>query len=191
MNYWLIFITFIAVNLDFFFILLCLVNKYPLRDVVLGYLIGVGLLVTASFLIGKDLALFLPEWLLSILGILPIYMALHYNDEEAATTSRRSSPVVIVLITYLAVCSGCNLSIFLPVLTGLSSGQFSLALLFILALTVLAVLLISQVGKVLMVAQLMDKYSEKLMKVIYIGVGLYVFYDSGLISHLAQAVGLV
>lgn len=191
MNYWLIFITFIAVNLDFFFILLCLVNKYPLRDVVLGYLIGVGLLVTASFLIGKALALFLPEWLLSILGILPIYMALHYNDEEAATTSRRSSPVVIVLITYLAVCSGCNLSIFLPVLTGLSSGQFSLALLFILALTVLAVLLISQVGKVLMVAQLMDKYSEKLMKVIYIGVGLYVFYDSGLISHLAQAVGLV
>lgn len=191
MNYWLIFITFIAVNLDFFFILLCLVNKYPLRDVVLGYLIGVGLLVTASFLIGKALALFLPEWLLSILGILPIYMALHYNDEEAATTSRRSSPVVIVLITYLAVCSGCNLSIFLPVLTGLSSGQFSLALLFILALTVLAVLLISQVGKVLTVAQLMDKYSEKLMKVIYIGVGLYVFYDSGLISHLAQAVGLV
>ena len=49
MNYWLLFVTFIAVNLDFFFILLCLVNKYPLRDVIIGYMIGVALLVTSSF----------------------------------------------------------------------------------------------------------------------------------------------
>lgn len=191
MNYGLIFITFIAVNLDFFFILLCLVNKYPLRDVIIGYVLGVGLLVIASFLIGKALALFLPEWILGVLGILPIYMALHDNDEEANQQSTTRSPIVIVLITYLAVCTGCNLSIFLPILTGLSTNQFGIALLFILVLTMLVVILIKQVGQIPVIARLMDKYSEKVMKVIYIGVGLYVFYDSGLISHLAQAIGLV
>ena len=191
MNYGLIFITFIAVNLDFFFILLCLVNKYPLRDVIIGYVLGVGLLVIASFLIGKALALFLPEWILGVLGILPIYMALQDNDEEANQQSTTRSPIVIVLITYLAVCTGCNLSIFLPILTGLSTNQFGIALLFILVLTMLVVILIKQVGQIPVIARLMDKYSEKVMKVIYIGVGLYVFYDSGLISHLAQAIGLV
>ncbi len=191
MNYGLIFITFIAVNLDFFFILLCLVNKYPLRDVIIGYVLGGGLLVIASFLIGKALALFLPEWILGVLGILPIYMALHDNDEEANPQSATRSPIAIVLITYLAVCTGCNLSIFLPILTDLSTNQFGIALLFILVLIMLVVILIKQVGKIPVITRLMDKYSEKVMKVIYIGVGLYVFYDSGLISHLAQAIGLV
>ena len=191
MNFWLIFITFIAVNLDFFFILLCLVNQYPLRDVIVGYVIGVAILVTASFAAGKALALFLPEWLLGFLGILPIYMALHDNDEEAGENKTTHSPVWIVLLTYLAVCSGCNLSIFLPVLTGLPLSQFGLALAFILVLTVLVVIIIKQIGRIPVITRFMNKYSELMMKVVYIGVGIYVFFDSGLISHLVRLAGLV
>ena len=191
MNYWLLFVTFIAVNLYFFFILLCLVNKYPLRDVIIGYMIGVALLVTSSFAAGKVLALFFPEWLLGFLGILPIYMALHDNDEDPNQQSATRSQILIVLITYLAVCSGCNLSIFLPILTGISLNHFGLALSFILTLTILVVILIKEIGKLSPVARFMDKYSELLMKIIYIGVGIYVFFDSGLIRHLAQWGGLV
>ena len=171
--------------------MLCLVNKYPLRDVIIGYVIGVALLVTASFAAGKVLTLFLPEWLLGFLGILPIYMALHDNNEDSNHQSTTRSPILIVLITYLAVCSGCNLSIFLPILTGIPLGHFGLALSFILILTILVVILIKEIGKLPPVAQFMDKYSELLMKIIYIGVGIYVFFDSGLIRHLAQWVGLV
>lgn len=35
MNWWIIFITFLAVNLDFFFILIFLLERYNLRDVIL------------------------------------------------------------------------------------------------------------------------------------------------------------
>ena len=38
MNWWIIFITFLAVNLDFFFILIFLLERYNLRDVIIGYL---------------------------------------------------------------------------------------------------------------------------------------------------------
>ena len=118
-------------------------------------------------------------------------MALHDNDEDPNHQSTTRSPMLIVLITYLAVCSGCNLSIFLPILTGIPLGHFGLALSFILILTILVVILIKEIGKLSPVARFMDKYSKLLMKIIYIGVGIYVFFDSGLIRHLAQWVGLV
>ncbi|MCH5385783.1 TMEM165/GDT1 family protein [Limosilactobacillus reuteri] len=70
MNWWIIFITFLAVNLDFFFILIFLLERYNLRDVIIGYLGALLVLVTISFLLGKTLAIFLPDrcWLLCFLG---------------------------------------------------------------------------------------------------------------------------
>lgn len=185
MNWWIIFITFIAVNLDFFFILLCLLEQYNVKSVIIGYLSALLILVTISFLAGKTLSLFLPEWILGVLGILPIYMAIHDNDEDPAA-SHKYGPILTTLVTYLAVCAGCNLSIFLPVLTDLSLRQFGLALLFIACLSVIAVILIKGIGNLGPIKQLMNRYSEPLMKIIYVGVGCYVFWDSGLISHLIK-----
>ena len=125
----------------------------------------------------------MPEWSLGILGILPIWMAIHDNDENAKRAEMQSS-ILTVLITYLAVCSGCNLSIFLPILTGVSFVHFGEVLLFVAIFTVMIVLLLKGIGKIPVINKLMTKYSEFLMKVVYIGVGLYVFWDSGLVSHL-------
>lgn len=183
MNWWIIFITFIAVNLDFFFILIFLLDRYNLKSVLIGYLGALLFLVTISFLLGKTLSLFLPEWILGILGILPIYMALHDNDEDNTDTGKHG-PIITTLVTYLAVCAGCNLSIFLPILTNLTFRQFSQALLFIIVLSILIVILIKFIGNIPFIKQVMNRYSEILMKVIYIGVGCYVFWDSGLLTHL-------
>lgn len=187
MNPTLIFITFLAVNLDFFFILLFLLDRYRTRDVLVGYLLGIALLLVVSFFVGKTLSLFLPEWLLGVLGLLPIYMALHDNDEDPGQNSSHG-PVVATLITYLAVCSGCNVSIFLPVLTGESGRGFILTVVFVLFLAAVAVILIKRFGTLPAVKHLLAHYGELMMKVVYIGVGLYVFYDSGLISHLINLV---
>lgn len=187
MNWWIIFITFIAVNLDFFFILLCLLDRYNVKKIIIGYLCALLVLVTISFLLGKTLALFLPEWFLGILGILPIYMALHDNDDQP-NQSQKYGPILTTFITYFAVCAGCNLSIFLPILTSLSIRQFLLALIFVAGLSIVAVLLINAIGNLPLIKRVMTRYSEPLMKLIYIGVGLYVFWDSGLISHLIKMV---
>lgn len=80
MNYWLLALTFLSVNLDFFFILLFLLKRYRVPQVMLGYLLGTVILMSMSFAIGKALAAFLPEWLLGILGFLPIWMAIHDDD---------------------------------------------------------------------------------------------------------------
>ena len=183
MNYWLLTPTFISVNRDFFFMLLFVRQKYRVGQVMLGYLLGVLLLVTLSFAAGKVLATLLPEWLLGILGVLPIYMALHDDDDDPATQSRHH-PAVTVLITYLSVCAGCNLAIFLPVLAGVGLGHFSTVLLFIGTLTVVAVAVIHLIAALPWVTKCMTRFGERLMKVCYVLIGLYVFWDSDLIHHL-------
>lgn len=183
MNYWILTLTFISVNLDFFFMLLFLLKKYTTVKVILGYLIGTIILLTLSYFVGQVLTIFLPEWILGILGVLPIYLAFNDNDEESGVKNNKSQ-IVSVLVTYLSVCAGCNLSIFLPVLVGESFGNFLLTVVFIGLLTVLVVMLIKLISELSIVSNVMEKYGEKLMKFCYIVIGLYVFWDSGLIEHL-------
>ncbi|WP_125705894.1 cadmium resistance transporter [Lacticaseibacillus daqingensis] len=183
MNYVLLTLTFLSVNLDFFFMLLFLLKKYAMHTVMLGYLLGTLLLLTLSFAAGKVLASILPEWLLGVLGVLPIWMALR-ADSDDETTATHHQPVMTVMLTYLSVCAGCNLAIFLPVLAGESFGHFGLTLIFIGALTLLIVWLIHLVAATPVVTQLMDRFGEPLMRVCYVLIGLYVFWDSGLITHI-------
>ena len=184
MNYWILTLTFLSVNLDFFFMLIFLLKKYKLSKVMLGYLLGNIILLTASFVIGKALAVFLPEWLLGVLGILPIYMALHDDADDDDSKSTQKSEVLSTLITYLSVCAGCNLSIFLPVLVGETVSNFLITLVFIGTLTILVVLLIKLIADIPVVSSVMEAQGEKLMKICYVLIGLYVFWDSGLIGHL-------
>ncbi|KRK64648.1 integral membrane protein [Companilactobacillus tucceti DSM 20183] len=183
MNFGILTLTFISVNLDFFFMLLFLLKKYRLTQVILGYLLGNIILLTASFFVGKALLLFLPEWILGLLGFLPIYLALRKDDDDSNDRTSKS-PVLSVLITYLSVCAGCNLSIFLPVLVGETMLNFALTLVFIGILTIIVVLVVKLIADIPMVANVMTAHGEKLMKFCYIIIGLYVFWDSGLISHL-------
>ncbi|KOY72107.1 cadmium resistance transporter [Apilactobacillus kunkeei] len=183
MNWLLILITFLGVNLDFFFILLLLLKKHKLGSVMMGYLIGLWVLLILSFSVGQILDRFLPEWVLGLLGILPIYMALKDEDEDAKEVNHKSS-VVITLITYLSVCSGCNLALFLPVLSTISAIQIMEVIAVLTVLSILVILIIKWIGNIKPINDLMKKYGEILTKVVYIGVGIYVLFDSGLIAHV-------
>ncbi|KRM06146.1 MAG: cadmium resistance transporter [Liquorilactobacillus ghanensis] len=185
MNFWILGLTFISVNLDFFFMLIFLLKKYQLRQVMFGYLLGNLVLLSASYFIGQALATFLPEWLLGILGILPIYLAFHDDDDDDGD-KQVHSPVLNVFVTYLSVCAGCNLAIFLPVLVGQTFNSFLITLVFIGALSLLAVWLIHLLADLPAVSTFIEAHGDKLMKICYIVIGFYVFWDSGLIHHILQ-----
>ncbi|MDE4483504.1 hypothetical protein C1S40_15595, partial [Lactiplantibacillus plantarum] len=74
MHYGVLALTFLSVNLDFFLMLVFLLKKYRLWQVLLGYLLGNLILLTASFFVGKALTLFLSEWLLGCLGVLRVWL---------------------------------------------------------------------------------------------------------------------
>ncbi|WP_281165505.1 cadmium resistance transporter [Liquorilactobacillus sicerae] len=183
MNYWILLLTFLAVNLDFFLILLFLLTKYRTGSVILGYSLGNFILLSLSYFLSKLLTNFLPLWLLGCFGGLPIYLALRTDDDNNEIHEQKS-PILTTLVTYLSVCSSCNLAIFLPVLVGKSFSEFMSALLLICLLAGLVVILIKLIAKSSFVTRLIQRFGENLMKVCYIVVGCYVFWDSGLISHL-------
>lgn len=183
MNIGVIVITFLGLNIDFFFMLLFLLKKYNVVEVLVGYLVGVMLLLVGSYLVGATLGIFLPEWLLGLLGILPIYMAFHDNDDDNAPKWHKQ-PIITVLLTYLSVCSGCVLAIFLPILIGKSIRELLLTILVIAVLTAPIVFIIKLILTTKTIVKLMNRYGEIMMKICYILIGLYVFWDSGLIHHV-------
>ena len=73
-------------------------------------------------------------------------------------------------------------------MAGESVAVFGRALLYLGALTILVVFLVKAVERQATVTKLIDRYGEWLMKLCYIGVGLYVFYDSGLVTHLLKLI---
>lgn len=184
MNISLLTLTFLAVNLDFFIMMLFLLKKYPFRAVLFAYLVGNLLLMSVSFVAGQVLEAFLPEWLLGVLGFIPIYLAFRDDDDDEDDDAKGKSPFWIVLGTYLSVCAGCNLSIFLPVLLGESWLTFAETLLYIGILTVIIVFVLRAVADNKVVTSLIDRFGEKIMKICYILIGLYVLLDSGFLVHV-------
>lgn len=62
-----------------------------MSEVVLGYLLGNIILLVISYFIGQVLATLLPEWFLGVLGILPIYMDFHDNDDDDGVKKKITS----------------------------------------------------------------------------------------------------
>lgn len=51
-------------------------------------------------------------------------------------------------------------------------------------LSILIIFIIKSIGQVKVVNSLMEKYGEILTKLVYICVGIYVLFDSGLVAHI-------
>lgn len=184
MNYWLITLTFLSVNLDFFVMMLFLLRRHRFYQVLVGYLLGTLALVLLCFAGGRALAMVLPEWVLGFLGFLPLWLAFHDEDEELAAHPRRG--IFGVMLTYWSVCAGCNLSLFLPVLVKQPLSSLGMLLLLVTGLTIAAVVVIALISRLPLVVSLLDRFGEVLMKGCYVLIGCYVIYDSGLLAHLLQ-----
>ena len=182
MNVGIIFFAFFSVNLDFFFMLIFLLQKNKLKNVVIGYLVGTLLILVLSYTIGFSLMKVFPEWSLGILGIVPIYLAFHDDDEKE--DAAHHSSIINVIITYFSTCLGCNLSVFLPILMSENFRDFIYTLIFIGILTIIVTCLVKLIMNNQYVIKFMNCYGEVAMKWCYMFIGIYVFFDSGLIEHL-------
>lgn len=184
MNIGVIAVSFMAVNLDFFFMLLFLLDKYKFGEVLWGYFSAVVFILLISYSIGVALTRLFPEWCLGVLGVIPIWLAIHDEDEECANNGKKGFWGVV--ITYLSTCLGCNLAIFLPILVGKNITDLFETLLIVGGLTLGVTLLVNAIRRRQIVSNIMEKYGDRLMKICYVVIGLYVMFDSGLINRICQ-----
>jgi len=89
---------FVATNIDDIFVLMMFFSSsysssitFPVRQIVLGQYVGIGLLIAISAL-GSLIALVVPPYIIGLLGIVPIAIGLRRLVQIIKTKDKLSSP---------------------------------------------------------------------------------------------------
>lgn len=187
MNWPVIIITFLGINLDFMVILLLLLNKYKWYSVFMGNLIGLLFFVVLSFTAGRIITEFTPEWVIGLFGLIPIYMALAGGEEKVGNINIKS-PIFATAVTYVSVCSDDNISIFLPILARLSWLELLMTIGMMVILSLMIVLGLVWFGNLKFVKLILERWNELIVKIVYIGIGVYVLIDSSVLGYMQNPV---
>ncbi|WP_056977411.1 cadmium resistance transporter [Lentilactobacillus senioris] len=189
-------LSYIGTTSDYFVILLLMFGMYRgklARPVVIGAYLGNGLLLAVAIIVAYVLKLIPAEWLLGLLGLIPIYMGIRTFfadddevDEAKETLAKASSTKIIsnvVLIT-VTTCGADNLAMYIPFFANTPFAYLPAILgLFLVILTVI-IFAAYRLTLVPAVHQFFAKFGETTTAIIYIALGLYVLWDAGTITHI-------
>ena len=193
-------LSYIGTTSDYFVILLLVFGLYRgklARPVFYGAYVGNFILVAVSLLVADVLKLIPQEWVLGLLGLIPIYMGIKgfYSDEDeggeaADKLSKSNSKKVfsnVVLITF-AACGADNMAMYIPFFANTNSAYVPAIL--VLFLVVLSIIIFAAYYLTLLppVHVFFEKFGDIATSIIYIALGLYVLIDAGTISHLISLI---
>lgn len=189
MNIALLTLLFISVNIDFFIILLYLLQKYRFKDVLLGYGLGMIVLWVAGALVSQTLHAFLPMWLFGFLGLIPIYLAIKGeadddDDDDEIKTSKQKNGTLAVLGIYLGTCGADNFAIYVPVLSTMNWQQLVIGGIYVLILMLISTWLASKFGQLPAVKSFFERFGENTTRIVYAVIGIFVITESNLVPHL-------
>ncbi|KGB50772.1 permease [Leuconostoc mesenteroides P45] len=191
--------SYIGTTTDYFVVLLLLFGKYQskkaTKPVVIGAYIGNALLVLISLAIAMVLQQVPAEWLLGLLGLIPIYMGIksYLSDEdevdeiEARLNNIQPNNIVkdVILITFVA-CGADNMALYIPYFTTVSVT--TLPIIFPIFIVILTIVIYSayKFVSVPMVKKFFDQQGDLIQMIIYVVLGMYVLLEAGSIQHIIK-----
>jgi len=177
---------FIGVNLDFFVILLFLLQKYSYKDNLIGYELGMIIVFSISAFAGQIIQSFIPEWSIGLLGLIPIYMGFKGEDDDENNDDQHKSNkgVMAVLLMYLVSCGADNIAVYVPVLATMTVTSILLTVLYFIILTAISLTLAYFFGQIPIIKNLFERFGEPLSRIIYIFIGIFVMLDTGLFQQI-------
>ena len=177
---------FIGVNLDFFVILLFLLQKYSYKDNLIGYELGMVIVFSISALAGQIIQSFIPEWSIGLLGLIPIYMGIEGEDDDDKNDEKHQSNkgVIAVLLMYLVSCGADNIAVYVPVLATMPVTSIVLTVIYFIFLTAVSLTLAYFFGQIPIIKNIFERFGEPLSRIIYIFIGIFVMIDTGLFQQI-------
>ncbi|MDC2839885.1 cadmium resistance transporter [Limosilactobacillus mucosae] len=186
---------YLSTNLDYlgFLVAFFAQSKAPrkYRYILFGNVIGVIILVSCSLILGLILHTIPSEWILGLLGIIPLYFGcrlLFSNDDDdqdiqtGLTGFKLSSYVALLTVTS---CSADNLGIYTPLFAAMTTPKAVYATLLTFALMLIIVFLFALVLTHLpVIAGILEKHGNQISALIYLGLGGYLLYECGTLTHL-------
>lgn len=174
---------FIGGDLDFFVLLISMIKKYKFKNTLIGYILGVAIMFIVSATVGQFIQAIVPMWMIGLLGFVPIYFGLR-SEEKEVKKQKTNRSILKILLIYLAACGVDNLALFTPVLAKLTIYQCIISGLLFILLALVTATLAYYAGRIKIVELLFIKYGDAIIRFIYIGIGIFVMIDTGLISKV-------
>lgn len=187
---------YVSTSIDYLVILMLIFGTVKTTkerlSIYLGDIVGTAILVAASLFMAFVLNFVPQEWMLGLLGLIPIAMGAYTliassDHEDADSISSRLNQhrniIVSVAVITIATCGADNIGIYVPLFTQLSTaGIVTVLITFFFMLTIFCYLgyLLTKIPHV---AAILDRWGGLITGVVYIALGLYILFEAGTIQH--------
>lgn len=193
------FFSYLGTTSDYFVILVLLFatfrQKSQVRPIILGAYLGNALLVGAALLIGGALKQIPAEWLLGLMGLVPVAIGLknYFSNEgeeegEAFVTKVQETPnqriVLTVVLMTIAGCGADNLALYIPYFSLANWAALPIIFLMFTAILTICIFLAYRLAKVQKVQDLFERYGDLMQLLVYVALGIYILFDAGTVTHL-------
>ncbi|MCK8624815.1 cadmium resistance transporter [Apilactobacillus sp. M161] len=183
-NFALVTTLFVGVNLDFFIVLLVLLQKYKFKDTLLGYELGMLIILMVSALAGQFIQSIVPDWSIGFLGLVPIFFGIKgEGDADEEMHAKSKIGILSVMLMYVVSCGADNIAAYLPVLATMQTHAVFITAIYFVILTFISISIAYFFGKLPIIKKVFNTCGETLTRLIYIAIGIFVMIDTGLISH--------
>jgi cadmium resistance transport/sequestration family protein len=184
---------YISTSLDYLLILMVIfgsVKPNQRRLVYWGDLLGTSILVAVSLFVALVLRLVPAEWILGLLGLIPIFMGAKLalageDDDDDAVSGRlkQASIVSSVALITVATCGADNIGVYVPLFASQTLQATTITLVTFLVMLTLFCWIGAQLGRLPLIAQILESAGRWLTAAVYIGIGAYILFENGTISH--------
>jgi cadmium resistance protein CadD (predicted permease) len=183
---------FAATNIDDIFVLMMFFSfsamTFPVKQVVLGQYIGIGLLVAISAL-GSFISLVVPTYIIALLGIVPILIGVkklvvfrkknESNSKQAVQNNKKNNLVFAAVAAVTFSNGGDNIGVYTPLFAKYNSiSQITaLATIFMVMTAVWCITAYYLVNHPL-VASKIRRIGHIILPFVLIGLGIYILTES-------------
>lgn len=191
------FISYLGTSSDYFVVLLLVFGQYrsneESRAVIFGAYLGNLLLIGTAIVIAVFLKRVPSEWVLGLLGIIPVVMGIYgyfSNKNESATISEHLDKIgigkIIFHIVWLTIvaCGADNLALYIPYFATTNFVYLPIILIMFAVVLTVTIFVARQVTHLKIVYDFFEKYGDMMQLIIYVVLGIYIMFAAGTFQHL-------
>lgn len=188
---------YISTSIDYLVVLLIVFSqvrsKRDYKLIYLGDLLGTTVLVSGALFLAFVLHFIPQDWILGLLGIIPIVFGLHLllgeegdNGELIETSLKKYNLTFSVAFITIATCGADNIGIYTPLFTAMEPSQIIPTLITFFFMMTLFFFLGLRLAKIPKIEKLLESYGRWISAAIYILLGLFILVEGGTISHFVH-----
>jgi cadmium resistance protein CadD (predicted permease) len=183
---------FTATNIDDIFVLMMFFSfsstTFPVKQVVLGQYIGIGLLVAISAL-GSFISLAVPMYIIALLGIVPIVIGVkklimfrkknESNSKQAVQNKKKNNLVFAAIAAMTFSNGGDNIGVYTPLFAKYNSvSQITALVTIFMAMTAVWCIAAYYLVNQPLVASKIRRIGHIILPFVLIGLGIYILTEA-------------